>query len=101
MIDEILTDALLQAQVLERFDKAGRKPGRPKKGLVSLREHDAARTEQFEALIGLDDPTPNGIECPQCQTELLDTNPLDVIPSVPPRRHIHCPKCGFHWMRVA
>ena len=37
------------------------------------------------------EPEPNGISCPDCGTELMDTNPMErtLRPSV------HCPDCGF------
>ncbi len=45
-------------------------------------------------------PKKNGIECPQCKAngqvvELLDSAPLTVLTSNPPRKSVHCEKCKF------
>jgi DNA-directed RNA polymerase subunit RPC12/RpoP len=42
---------------------------------------------------------PNGIACPKCESELLDTNPIEVLTSLPPKKHIACPKCDFRGYR--
>jgi len=45
-------------------------------------------------------PRPNGIACPTCKTELLDTTPNKVLTSNPAQLNIHCPKCGFRSYRT-
>ena len=43
---------------------------------------------------------PNGIECPECKSELYDTNPAVTLMSHPPKKDVHCEKCGFIGYRV-
>ena len=40
-------------------------------------------------------PEPNGIACPKCGGELLDSTPNIVLTSYPPQYNIHCPKCDY------
>jgi hypothetical protein len=40
-------------------------------------------------------PQPNGIACPRCGAELLDTNPSAMLLTSPPQFNIHCPECPF------
>jgi len=46
-------------------------------------------------------PQPNGIACPECGEELMDSDAL-LLTSIPPRRNIHCPgrNCVFVGYRV-
>ena len=43
----------------------------------------------------------NGIACPQCKTELEDSNPAISLMSNPPQKNIHCPSCGWAGFRIA
>lgn len=45
-------------------------------------------------------PRPNGIACPSCKTELLDTTPNMVLTTNPAQLNIHCPKCSFRSYRT-
>ena len=45
-------------------------------------------------------PRPNGISCPQCKTELMDTDPAVILTSNPAQTKIHCPKCSFRNYRT-
>ena len=40
-------------------------------------------------------PHPNGIACPECQCELMDSNPSICLTSCPPQYSVHCPSCGY------
>jgi uncharacterized protein with PIN domain len=40
-------------------------------------------------------PHPNGIVCPECQHELMDSNPSVCLTSWPPQYKVHCPSCGY------
>jgi len=60
--------------------------------LRTLEQHNARVAEAYR-LSGL--PRKNGIACPSCGKELMDTSPAIVLPSAPPTRHIHCATCGF------
>lgn len=46
-------------------------------------------------------PRPNGIACPQCGAEMLDSRPGETLTSNPPQKNVHCPKCGYAGYRVA
>ena len=43
-------------------------------------------------------PQPNGIACPKCGSELMDSD-SGVLTSMPPQRNVHCPKCGYKGYR--
>ncbi len=40
-------------------------------------------------------PRPEVIECPECDGELVDTNPSVVYYTDPLAAAVHCPKCGW------
>ena len=65
--------------------------------LKSLADSDANAFER-EA-IGL--PVPNGIACPKCGFELMDTHPNQILTSHPPQKTIGCVniECGYTGMR--
>ena len=44
----------------------------------------------------------NGIACPRCGAELLDSDPRYVLASYPPQLNIHCTAegCGYRGYRV-
>ena len=46
-------------------------------------------------------PVKNGIECPRCRSELLDSNPHMTLTSMPPQKNVHCNDCGFVGYRVS
>lgn len=68
------------------------------KKLKTLEEHNNQYAEFYDRV---NNSIPNGIECPNCKTELMDTNPMAVLLVYPPRVSIHCPKCGFKGTRLA
>lgn len=43
----------------------------------------------------------NGIECPKCGCELMDTNPNIVLSTIPPKKHIHCSNCDYKEYRIS
>ena len=45
------------------------------------------------------DPQPNGIKCPKCGEELMDTYPNMILTSDPPQKNVHCPKCDHKGYR--
>lgn len=53
------------------------------------------RTNQFNNSIH------NGIECPTCKEELMDTDPNVTLTSNPPQKNVHCPKCGYKGFRIS
>jgi hypothetical protein len=44
-------------------------------------------------------PQPNGIKCPKCNEELMDTYPNMILTSDPPQKNVHCPKCDHKGYR--
>jgi hypothetical protein len=46
-------------------------------------------------------PIPNGIECPNCKKELVDTNPMATLTSHPPQKNVHCLHCDYVGYRIA
>jgi uncharacterized protein with PIN domain len=70
------------------------------KGLISLEEHNAkgraASTSMFS-----NEPQPNGIACPECGEELMDSNPMMTLTSMPAQKNVHCPKCKYTGYRIA
>ena len=66
------------------------------KGLISLGEHDRRRREAYEVAKS----HRNGIACPECGKEMIDTDPYIVLPTDPPQKRIGC-ECGFSGYRLA
>ena len=44
-------------------------------------------------------PQPNGVKCPKCGEELMDTYPNMILTSDPPQKNVHCPKCDHKGYR--
>lgn len=61
--------------------------------LRSLEDHNAAR------VMFTFGPAKNGIACPKCGAELIDTNPSVVLTSNPPRYLVHCEACDYSGTR--
>lgn len=72
---------------------------RPSKHLKSLDSKNAEYRSGWDEFLR-NEPKPNGIVCPDCGEELLDTNPFSTITTNPPQKHIHCPKCGYSGYRI-
>ena len=43
----------------------------------------------------------NGIACPTCGKELVDSNPNEVLLSYPAQMRVVCPACGWRGLRCA
>ena len=60
--------------------------------LISLQDFNKQREpylrNPFESV-------PNGIECPDCNTELFDNLKLGVCASLPPRVQVVCKHCNY------
>jgi hypothetical protein len=67
--------------------------------LKSLNDHNKERHDLFFMLTG-SQPTPNGIACPNCGEELLDSYPMSILTVCPPQKLVHCEKCGLHSTRL-
>ena len=70
------------------------------KSLISLREHNQQIIESVPDP-QLDVALPNGVACPTCGNELLDTHPNLILNYKPPQKHIKCSKCAFRGVRLA
>lgn len=70
------------------------------KKLQSLYEYNQKATQShFD--YGKNEPKLNGIACPDCDNELYDSNPNMTLMSNPPKKSIHCEKCGYKGYRIA
>lgn len=65
--------------------------------LISLREHNARR--QQPVYFPSSEPVPNGIACPECGKELVDSTPGVALLTHPIQYRIHCPSCGYSGTR--
>jgi hypothetical protein len=67
--------------------------------LKTLEEHDS---EAWSTQVNMfsNQPKPNGIACPECGGELMDTNPMVTYTSYPARKSVHC-DCGYKGYRIA
>ncbi len=63
---------------------------RPKRPLVSLDNWNRSRPGRDVSV-----NKPNGIACPQCGKELVDTDPHIELMSHPPQKQVLCVAC--HW----
>lgn len=71
-----------------------------KKHLKSLEEHNNRARKGTMMSYG-NEPVPNGIACPKCGEELMDSNPMMTLTSFPAQKNIHCPKCEYRGFRIA
>jgi hypothetical protein len=72
------------------------------KKLKSLQEHNTVNTTFHKGLLP-QSPVLNGIACPKCGEELLDTHPNVTLTSMPPQKNVGCSseKCDYMGYRVA
>ena len=68
--------------------------------MKSLDEHNAESIKRHSKLNSTL-PQPNGISCPECGNELVDSDPTMVLASDPPQRDVHCEVCDYHGYRIA
>ena len=68
--------------------------------LKTLDEHNAEYRAYHTAMYD-NRSQRNGIACPKCQSELLDTNPFMTLTSNPPQKNVHCDECGYVGYRIA
>jgi DNA-directed RNA polymerase subunit RPC12/RpoP len=63
----------------------------------TLEEHNRHFSEEYGHWNTF--PQRNGIECPQCGAELLDSNAV-ILTSIPPQKNVHCEYCRYRGYRV-
>ena len=70
---------------------------------IVLKPLDEHNSEAWSTQTGWfsNEPRPNGIACPKCGNELMDTNPMMTLTSHPAQKNVHCPKCGYTGYRIA
>ena len=67
--------------------------------LIPLSEHNALIEASVHDPMG-NEPRPNGIACPSCGKELVDTSPNMILTSHPPLKNVFCRKCGWSGTRL-
>jgi hypothetical protein len=67
--------------------------------LKSLDEHNREASERW-AFHQKRHP-PNGIACPLCGTEMVDSSPMMELTTAPPQKEIHCPACKYKDTRIS
>lgn len=70
------------------------------KKLKSLEDHNNEKLNWGYDFYG-NSPVPNGIACPECGEEMVDSNPMVTLASIPPKKNIDCPSCGHKDFRFA
>jgi hypothetical protein len=68
--------------------------------MESLDDFNVRRRQQLAVRDALG-PRPNGVACPQCGKELLDSDPNMRFSSSPPKMNVHCASCDYTGYRVA
>jgi DNA-directed RNA polymerase subunit RPC12/RpoP len=66
--------------------------------MITLEQHD--RLISALAFHSGNEPRKNAIECPHCKSELYDSSPGVVLPSIPPQHNIHCDECNYRGYRI-
>lgn len=65
--------------------------------MKSLEEFNRERRQSY--IIAT--PTKNGIACPKCGNELVDTNPNVTLTIYPSQTSVHCLGCDYRGYRIA
>jgi len=65
--------------------------------MKTLEEHNQDRRPMHDMA---NERSRNGIECPDCKHELMDSNPMVTLTSYPPQKNVHC-ECGYSGYRIA
>ena len=71
-----------------------------KNNLKTLDEHNY-NAASFQMSMIKDKPTPNGIECPNCGEELMDSQPNITLTTFPAKKNVNCSKCDYTGYRIA
>ena len=70
------------------------------KKLKDLSEHNS-EASVIQYGFNNNNPIKNGIACPKCSNELLDSSPMFTFTSHPAKKSIHCDKCDYVGYRIA
>lgn len=66
--------------------------------LVSLEDNNRSKLKLFKQFDSA--PIPNGIACPECGSELVDSTPGLVLTSWPAQYRVHCQSCNYTGTRL-
>lgn len=66
--------------------------------LTSLADNNAKAAEAYRRF---GEPRANGIACPSCGKELMDSSPSIILPSAPPSKQTHCSACDYSGTRLS
>lgn len=74
-----------------------------KKKLTSLEDHNNWQSSFSNMNLNSNEPVPNGIACPKCGNEMVDSEPMVILTSNPAQKNVACQDkdCGFTGYRVA
>lgn len=67
--------------------------------MTDLKSLDDHNRQRLADAIASRKPRPNGIACPQCGAELLDSDPSACLTSNPPKTYVHCDACEYRGYR--
>ena len=70
------------------------------KKLKDLSKHNS-EASVLQYGLNNNNPIKNGIACPKCGNELLDSRPMITLTSYPAQKNIHCDKCDYVGYRIA
>ncbi len=68
------------------------------KKLKNLDEHNKQQNNLYK--LNSNEPRLNGIAWPECGEELYDSDPNNVLLSLPPQKKVHCSKCDYFGYRT-
>ena len=60
---------------------------------------DSWNARRRDVLTPRNEPCKNGLGCPKCSEELLDSSPNYILTSNPPKLSVHCEACGYRGYR--
>ena len=69
--------------------------------MKTLEQHNRERQAAHDTITALLKPTGNGIACPRCEGEIVDSSPGVTLMCNPPKKDVHCPACHYHGLRLS
>jgi hypothetical protein len=65
--------------------------------LKNLNEHNSLRAVYYNT----EEKVRNGIACPECGSELIDSQPMMTLTSYPPQKSTSCENCDYTGYRLS
>lgn len=78
------------------YTEAQEPPAKKLQSLEGFNEKNQSHTSLW-----ISKAQPNGIACPRCGAELLDSTPNTILTTNPPKMAIHCDDCGYKDFRIS